>query len=743
VHQDETIVIFLDRALPDELDAANIRIESSDLGSADLEKTLSEDRRRLIVKIRTGRPDFRFAGVHGEDKNASGLSIDLGDGVRQSIDLQIRQRAPNLVGATWIDSSPDGSPGGGNGVVNRGDRLRLRFDDRVTLAAGANASPVEVPGQMLLSREGVDRLDDGTEVSTWSTTTTGRDDEVEIVLGSHPVLRVEGEYKTSLAGIDRDRPDMPSGLTVNGTDMRPMTAVIGAAGHRGVASTGEVDVAIPRQLEQRLASFSAKRKRLLPELGSRSLHSVTPFLGKYAIVAGGLDPDSDQRRVLRDVLLLSTRADGDGAIDIGSLESLPDLPSPAFEHSATLLPGPDRELGTRDDMVLIAGGIDDLGRTLGDLSVVYLSATGRGVSLLKLPSKLRTPRAEHATIAVRHDRVLIDGGRSSGRRSRESGLVPTAELLTIRREGDRIFVDEHLTFASLARKRHTLTLLEGPREDDPWVLAYGGFGRNLSREPSRNAKTRRTTLRFGQSVDVNAAVDLFPESDATVLYCPTLIRLAQPTDSIEKLEHELDPTFLRHGHRAQGLAAEPTKRLARAREVLVHGGTLAHPTRGTEGPYFDLWEISVTQYLQDLDHQRPTEDAALDGVRFLFNRENPGASRLEIVPHPTLRPELLVPKEGFSMTEVPGLGIVFAGGEAASRRSENAPPELLSTVEIYFTTGDLAGELRELAWSLQTPRSRHDAYLVMREGRRFLLLVGGHTTIVGDPGTDVEVFPLP
>jgi len=734
--------------LPGQFNAATVRVESADLGSADLDIRLGKNRRRLFVEIRTGNPGFRFAGIHDEDDGASGLTIDLGDGVRQTIDLQIRRRTPNLVGATWIDSPRTGDvradPEGGNGVVNRGDRLRLRFDDRVSLAAGADRSPVEIPAQVLLSKEGVDRLDDGGTVSTWTRSTTDRDDEVEIVLGSNPVLRVEGEFEASLAGGDRDRPGVPSGMTVNGTDVRPMAAIVSTSSHQGVASVGEVDIDMPRTLERRLSTFVAKRKRLSPELGSRSRHSVTPFLGNYAIVAGGIDPDGDSRRVLRDVLLLSTQADGAGAIDVGSLESLPDLPRPTFEHSATLLAGPDRRPGTRDDMVLIAGGHDDLGRTLGNLSIVYLSATGGDVSLQQLPTRLRVARTEHAAVAVGHDRVLIDGGRDIGRRKREGGLVPIAELLTIRRDGDAIHVDEHHVFHSLARTRHTLTLLEGTSNDDPWALAYGGFGRN----PDRKARPVEAAPPFGQTVAPNAPVDLFPESDATVLYCPTLIRIADPTDSIEKLEHELDPTFLRQGHHAHGLVGEPTRPPAAeqppgAREVLIYGGTLTHPTRGTEGLYSDLWEISVAQYLQDLDHQRPREDAALDGVLFRFNAREPASSRLEIVSHPTLRPQFLTPKVRFSMTGAPGLGVIIAGGEAAGKTDNRDSPELLSTVEIYFTTGDLAGELRELAWSLQTPRSRHDSYVVTRNGRRFLVLVGGLTKPAGGPGTDVEIFPLP
>ena len=744
VQQDETIRLLLDRALPVTHDAAKIRLSADELGSADFVISIDDrDRTAIVARVRTGRPAFRFTGVYGVDRDASGLWVDLGDGVRQSVDVQIRRPIAGLIAATWIDGSADDAKRA-NGVVDQGDRVRLRFDGPVRLAVGTARSAVRVPEHIFLSKEGVDRLDDGSVSSTWEASPRERSEEVDIVLGSRPVLRVDGTAPAVPSAEDREQPAVPSGLAIHGTDVRPMRAIIAGADGPGAASSREIDIAMAPELAAELTRFAGKRRWLQPERGRRSLHSLTPFLGRYALLAGGLDSHAQPQRVLRDLLLLSTSAAADGTIDVGLDDTLPDLPLPVYEHTATLLVGEDRTAGTADDLVLIAGGTDDRGRTVADLAVVFLNPNGRDITVRQLATKLAIPRAEHAAVAVGHDRVLIDGGRSTGRIAGRGGLVGVAELLTIRQSGDKILVDEALTFRSHARKRHTLTHLRGATEDDPWVLAYGGFG--PVPKPDSDAAAGERSGRFGESIDPDAPDAFTSESDGAVLYTPSLIRVASPEDSIVKLDLELDAAFLRHGHRAIGLPLEqagPTTdaTIDGASEVAIFGGTLVHPDRGLDGAYYELWEISAAQYLQDLDHQRPGLGATLDGVLFRFDAENPHASRLEVIPHPTLRPETLLPRRQFSLTTVPGFGVLIAGGETSGRAGA---PELLSSVEVYFTHGEHRGELRELAWSLQTPRSRHESYLVERQGRRFLLLVGGETPDASsESGTDVEVLPLP
>jgi hypothetical protein len=724
--QDETIVLVLSDPLPEEFDPRAARVESPDLGIADLDLALAEDRRSLVVRIRAGKPRLSFAGVHGVDDGASGLAVDLGDGIRQEVDLQVRRRVPLLLAATWVDSSP----AGGNGVVDEGDRLRLTFDHPVEIAAGERPLPVEVPEHVLLSKESdIDRLDDGGTPSFWAPADSDGD-EVDIVLGSNPVLRVAGELPRALSESQRRHPETPSGLAINGTDLQPMPWIAAAGGGGpGVASAREVDIELPRELKEKLARFAAGTRRLLSGSGSRSLHSLTPFLDRYAVVAGGIDVEVTPQRVLKDLLLLDCQLEGEHIANEVVIP-LADLLEPVYQHTSTSLPGPDRKAGTADDLVVIAGGTSDGVHALPGITVVFLSRTG--FQALRLATELSIARAGHVAVAVRHDQLLIDGGWSDRHPSGRKSLVASAELLTIRRQGDSILVEGRTVFRTHPRTRHTLTLVDSGDPDDPWVLAYGGLGRLVA------------PAELGDPVDPADPENYVAEDSAVVLYCPTLLRVADPRASVVKLDLKLHPSFLRHGHRAVEVDARTSEGLVAAREVLVFGGSNVHPWRSPppESTVQELWEIDPLQLFTELGNVRPSAESALHGVLVSFDRAAPAASRIGVVPHPAPRPEALEPRQEFTMTPVDGLGVVIAGGETAGKDSR-----LLSTVEIYFTGGPLQGQVRELAWSLATPRSRHSAYPLLRDGRRFLLLFGGKTPggAGREPsaGTDVEVFPLP
>ena len=751
IQQDETIVLFLDRPLPAGRSLENVRVTSEHIGTTDLELSLSEDRQRLVARVRTGRPDFEFAGVHGVDPASSGLVVDLGDDLSQSIDLQQCSVVPSLLHVEWIagdtSAAEEGSASSPNGVVDQGDRLRLRFDGPVELSADGTPD-VSVPRQLLLSKAGIDRLDDGKHASRWTVAKSGRADEIEIVLGSNPILKISGESPKTWGDNDRDRPDAASAITVNGTKLRPMSkirsrgSVRGKSGTTGVASQRELDIGVEKNVQEHFDRLSNQRRRLPSLYGSRASHSLTPFLKNYALIAGGLDPTDDQAdRALRDVLLLAASFEDGPKGLTASAQSLVDLPRATFRHTATLLPGPDRTPGTPDDLIVIAGGTENGKDALGDLTVVFLSERSREVRVQQLVAKLRAPRADHAAVAVRHDQILIDGGRGGGRYRRS--LVELAELLTIERDGDSLFVTEHEVFFTLARKSHTLTLVEAPASADddakahPWVLAFGGVGRNPLPDVTKDSGDGPAPA-FGASIERVDESAYFPSERAAVLSAPRLINVDRPTESIERLDLEFDAAFLRHGHRAVGLGDVGSEGLTSSSSVFLFGGTLEHPEQGMDGDPRRAWQIPPIDLFTRLGSRAPAIGAAVDGLVFHLDHENLAASTLEVVPHPTLLPQ---PKEHFTMTRIPGIGVVIAGGEVARSDSDDEP-ELIDTAEIYFTAGPLKGQLHEIQTRLFRGRSRHQAYLLPAEGRRFLVLVGGVTADLKS-GTDIDIFPLP
>lgn len=722
----ETIRLRLDRPLPDSWPAAAIRVVSDP--PADWSAKVRPGRHPLVldVTVVSGRPNLRTEGVHGEDDGATGLVIDLGDEVLQTVDLQPRRPVPLLEAAVWEDASPPG----GNGVVDEGDRLRLVFDQPVEIAPEARGRPVDVPTDVLLSRDSLDRLDDGSDSqrrATWDDGSNSR--EVDIVLGSRPILKVEGSLPGDPARIDRFGTDAPSGIALAGTDIRPLPWIVSPRGGDGAASRLEVDIEFADDDLQ----VVPRPEDTLPPPGNRWGHTVTPLLSTYAVIVGGRD--SEKGQALDDVLLYHARhAVFDAAPFVRAR-----LPRPVYDHTATLLGGATPAVGDFERYVVVAGGTD--GRRPGaELTVIRITSSGGKMVAQPLPSTLHVPRYRHRAVAVGPDTLLIDGGRTHDADGRPV-LTGCAELLTFElvdgAAGREPRVARHVLLRSLAREAHSLTLLAGRSENAPWVLSYGGFGRNLHRDPLAPGRSIGDVLTNEGEEDERLEYSL---SRSSVLVSPILINLNQPEASLRLPTPSDVLPYLRRLHVGVGLAADGDLPGRASAEALIVGGTLAHPVRGYEGNLHELWEIP-TRSLPVLRRRPESQDAA-GAVRIQFDAEFPRDTRLEVILHHAPDPGRAPLRIHASATQVPGLGWLIVGGEIPSTPDDALEDsECLSTVDLY-----LPDEARLVPWAreLSVPRARHRAWLSDGGDRRSLLLIGGRTTPQAvEEFTDIEEMPLP
>ena len=147
--QDESILVFLDRELPAGFDASTIKARFDPPSPSTLRASIEGERNLLRIRIVDGTPRLQLRGVYGTNPTSSGLLVELGDGLRQAIDLQKRVVIPRLTRAIWIDASPDG----GNAVVDRGDKIRLVFDRKVKLAEDMTDYTPRVPQDLVLSKD--------------------------------------------------------------------------------------------------------------------------------------------------------------------------------------------------------------------------------------------------------------------------------------------------------------------------------------------------------------------------------------------------------------------------------------------------------------------------------------------------------------------------------------------------------------------------------------------------------------
>ncbi len=708
VQTDETILLRLDRPLAEDFRVQDVTVRTEPLSHQWAHEVgrRSGDPRALEIRVAAGRPPWRFDGVYGEDREATGLVIDLGDG-EQRVDLQLYRWIPVLERCEWEDSSPVG----GNWVVDRGDRLRLFFDQPVELAAGVAGERVRVEGtrpEILLTRDSsLDRLDDGKEFARWAPGVEPT--EVQIVLGSGVHLKVHGRLPETLTQDDRFNPSLPSGIAVNGTDVLPLPLMVSSRGGPGVQSVREIDIEYP-------PDFPLARGRQAPAFRGRTFHTVTPFagvVGKHnAVVAGG--KANDTREILSDVLMYKLHYESLETAPFQGLEE--SLPALTFHHSATALTG---QSGT---FVVLAGGLrvdSDSQVPLGNLTVVHF---GSPVQPLKTP--LRVPRWGHAAVAVGEDRLLVDGGWTIDEGEGKRHLVGCAELLSFEAtdggEGG-LSVKEHQVFRSLARTDHSLTLLSPGRDGERWVLAYGGFGRNLRRREEDFLPNEG----FGTKFD-DVRTSYYPPLRANVLISPVLIRVDNPRDSLASLEYDWDFPLLRRGHQAVGLDVDPEQVSTGALSVLIVGGAVTHPTPGNSGAF----EIDKSA----LPTRLPQSADALDAVQFVFDPDFPEGSHLEVIPHSAPDASSVFPRIHATATFVPGLGVVVAGGELDTGNDS------LTSIDVY-----LPGEKRltPYALALSAPRTRHQAIVVEKEsGERSLLLIGGQTRDA-ERLAAVEEVPLP
>lgn len=726
--QDETILVRLDRVLPPEFRLQSVRVQSVPPMTWSPQVGLTADRRTLEIKIRTGAPPFLFEGVHGQSAAATGLVVDLGDGRAQVVDLHRVRIVPKLLRVVWEDSSPTG----GNGVVDQGDTLRLLFDQPVHL--GTSETPgddrVLVPRHVVLTKDGVDRLDDGSHPSIFRA--GQKPSEIDIVLGSRPVLTVEGDGARDPSNIERADPRAPSALALNGTDLYPMSRIEARGGGPGVASEREVDIEFA-------AGYQILRSQPREELAapaSRVFHTVTPLVLNQALVAGGAS--THEMKALDGVLIYNPTPGSEDAQPFRRLS--PGLPAPTYNHTATLLPGRDEKLGTIDDFVVLAGG-EDGQQALSTLSVVRFRFPEYAVE--KVETSLRVPRAEHAAVAVSASSVLIDGGRTYGS-DREEALVGCAELLTfgIDEENDKVAVTAHVVFRTLPRVDHSLTLLASDDSEAPWVLAYGGYGDNpYSGFDERGLTTQRhqpLQTSVGQILDGNLPDDIFLSiQEGRVLVSPVLINVSRSTKSLANLARlDFTPSLLRRKHAAAGIGEKNASGLLAATSVILCGGTLRHPTRGVTGEPLSLWELPLVYRYGG--GREPESHQALNAIRFTFDLDTPVNSRLEVLPHPSPTPSDVPTRVNFTATRVPGLGIVLAGGELPPVLPRDPRP--LASLEVFLTDKQRLAEF--VALELHAPRSRHRAYLVTdgETGKHSVILIGG----VGEGGIAyVEEIPLP
>ena len=725
--QDESILVYLDRALPGKYDAAAIQARIDPPAASTLRASIEQDRRQLRLRIIDGTPELQLQGVYGASgtPNSSGLVLDLGDGIEQSIDLQNRLILPRLSRAIWIDANPEG----GNAVVDRGDRIRLVFDQKVKLAEGFTNNHPKVPQDIVLAKD-QDRLGSEAVQAEMAPAASGDEHEIDIILGSDPILEIAGKIAEGNRRVDRTGPDAPSGLAINGTHLLPMNRITAINGGPGVCSEREVDIELPGP-----ASTTATGVReSFPNSVSRMLHTLTRFQGRFALVTGGLD--NSDKAPLDEVLLYNPIRNDPG---IPAFKLIGRLPHPTWQHTATLLPGSDRQEGTEDDMVVLCGGTDGK-EVFSTIVVIFVSSETSNLVIRELPQSLSLARAEHAAVAVGNLSLLVDGGWNRHAGKNAGRITESAELLRLERTGDEIRVAEASMFRSLARVRHTLNLLVADSEDQTWVLAYGGYGRNRYLDPYvpilKNPD--RPIDPFGEKLRGDEPECLFEPARASILSSPILINLEKPRESITRLGIRPGYPLIRAGHLAAGLGGPNKSGVAAADSVIMLSGSLIHPVNGMDGDINSNWELPRQGTLEAITDPRKPPDGheSLNGILFTFDPSDPKRSRIESVRHPAPEPSRIFSREHAALCMVPGLGIIVSGGEPPPGASESGPH---SSLEIYLANREAQGQIRKIATRLPSPRSRHRSFLVEDEGKNRLLLVGGlHTE-----GADIEEVPLP
>lgn len=706
---DESILLVLDRPLPEDLSPDGVQITSVPPAAWTTEIQATDDPRVLRVRIVTGTPAFRFQGVHGEEPESSGLRIELGRGLEQVVDLQIRQSLPVLERVVWVDYGDSG----GNLVVDQGDFLRLIFDRPVRLILPAGGTlRVRCPQDIILSKT-TDRLDDGRVQARLEPGDSPK--EVRLVLGSRPLLTVAGRLGESGQGIERFQPGSPSGLALNGTPVLPMAKITDRRQGPGAISLKEVDVEYEKgfPLPRRAAGSG------FPPPGNRLFHSLNAVVGSRAIIAGGAMADGWQ--AIDQVLIFDPfrdRESGEGPFTIVPGR----LPHPVYNHTATSLPGPDGLVDTEDDVILVVGGTDG-SSARGELTLLRLQNDG-GVDVVPLATRLRVPRTEHAALALPGNRVLVDGGQSYGTES-PAGLVGCAEIIEIAFERNSVRIASHVSFRSIARKAHTLSVLPPTSLGKSLVLAYGGYGQAL--------KQYADPLLLGHSIGEGTPRDcFFPTENGSVLVSPVLLDLSAPVVSFLPLDYDFSFSLLRWGHTALSVEPGIGERTDPPGAVLLLGGTLRYSEgRSRFGPA--LWEMPLS-VLPDM----PQGPEAANALLFRFDPEDPSRSRFEILPHPSADPGRAPERVAFAAVKVPSLGVLLTGGEPYG---DSGKTEGHSSIEVLL---EESGNLAKLAVRMRTGRSGHRAHYVGGGGdTRLVFLIGG---IPGGKDTtdfaQVEEIPL-
>lgn len=724
--QDESILVYLDRALPEGFDTSTIRARIDPPTASTLHISIEQERNLVRVRIIDGTPELHLRGVYGTGAS-SGLLLDLGDGSEQSIDLQKRLVIPRLSRATWIDSSPEG----GNAVVDQGDRIRLLFDQKVKLADDITDNIPKVPQDIVLTKD-QDRIGSEARPAEMAPAASGDEHEIDIILGSDPILEIAGKIAEGDHRVDRTGPDAPSGLAINGTRLLPMNRITALNGGPGVCSEKEVDIEPPGPA----GAVSPIAHAAFPNSVSRMFHTLTRFQERFAILAGGLTVGEE--KPLDEVLLYNpTRTDP----GLPAFKLIGRLPRPSWQHTATLLPGADRQEGTEDDMVVLCGGTDGQ-EVFSSIIVVFLSRETRNLVLRKLPHSLAIARAEHAAVATDNQSLLVDGGRGLPTAKGGGRLVEAAELLRFERRGDEINVAETTLFRSLARIRHTLNLLVPDTDGRTWVLAYGGYGRNRYIDPYvpilKNPD--KPINPFGEKLKGDEPECHFEPGRASILSSPILINLDNPRQSITRLAIRPDYQLIRAGHLAAGLGSRNKDGVAAADSVIMLSGSLLHPIHGMDGDIISNWELPRQGTLEAITDPRKPPDGheALNGIFFAFDPADPQRSRIESIRHPAPEPSRIFSREHASLCNVPGLGIIVSGGEPPPSAAEPGPH---SSLEIYLANRGEQGQLRKIATRLPSPRSRHRSFLVEKDGKNHLLLIGGFHS--GDADIEEIVLPSP
>lgn len=724
--QDESILVYLDRPLPVNFDAETVQAEIDPPVASTLRASIGQDRRRLRLRIIDGTPALQLKGVYGagQTPNSSGLLLDLGDGVEQSIDLQNRIILPRLSRAIWIDANPED----GNAVVDGGDRIRLVFDQKVRLAEGFANNIPKVPQDIVLAKD-QDRLGSEAVPAEMAPAASGDEHEIDIILGSDPVLEIAGKIAGGDRRVDRTGPDAPSGLAINGTHLLPMNRITALNGGPGVCSEREVDIELPDPA----SALAAGVRENFPGSVSRMFHSLTRFQDRFAIIAGGLDTTE---KALDDVLLYNPIRNEPGS---PAFKPVGKLPQPTWQHTATLLPGADRQEGTEDDMVVLCGGTDGQ-EVFSTIVVIFVSSQTSNLVIRKLPQSMKLARAEHAAVAVGKLSVLVDGGWHRHEGKTTDRLTESAELLRFERSGDEIRLAETSVFRSLARVRHSLNLLVPDSEGTSWVLAYGGYGRNRYLDPYvpilKNPD--QPIDPFGEKLKGDEPESLFNPARASILSSPILINLETPRESITRLGIRPGYPLIRAGHLAAGLGSPNKAGVPEADSVIMLSGSLSHPVNGMDGDINSNWELPRQGTLEAITNPRKPPDGheSLNGILFTFDPSDPKRSRIESVRHPAPEPSRIFSREHAALCMVPGLGIIVSGGEPPPGASESGPH---SSLEVYLAGREAQGQIRKIASRLPSPRSRHRSFLVEDEGKNRLLFVGGlHTG-----GADIEEIPLP